>query len=75
MEEGFLPLYGMPGSNRTLATNITSRRQGERGTITRGKDIAISQFSMRAETRKDKYIHSSIGFSNYKRSRNNSKSY
>ena len=70
VEEGYLPLYGMPGSNRTLATNITSTRQGERGTITRGKDIAISQFSMRAETRKNKYIHSSIGFSNYKRSRN-----
>jgi DEAD/DEAH box helicase domain-containing protein len=72
VESGHLPLYGMPGSQRTLATNIASTKQGERGTITRGKEIAISQFSMRAETRKDKYIHSSIGFGNYRRGRKSS---
>ena len=70
VEWGYLPLYGMPGSNRELIIDITSRNDQE--TISRAKDIAISQFSMRAETRKDKYIHRAIGFANYKKSFNNS---
>lgn len=70
VEWGYLPLYGMPGSNRELILDITAR--SDQQTISRPKDIALSQFSMRAETRKDKYIHRAIGFANYKKSFNKS---
>ena len=70
VEWGYLPLYGMPGSNRELILDITAR--SDQQTISRAKEIALSQFSMRAETRKDKYIHRAIGFANYKKSFNKS---
>ena len=42
------------GCNRELILDITARSDEQ--TISRAKEIALSQFSMRAETRKDKYI-------------------
>ena len=62
IEWGYLPLYGLPGSDRSLIINPTSKNPA---TISKPKDFSLSQFSMGSETRKDKYIYKSIGLSNY----------
>ena len=62
IEWGYLPLYGLPGSDRSLIINPTSKNPA---TISKAKDFSLSQFSMGSETRKDKYIYKSIGLSNY----------
>ena len=62
IEWGYLPLYGMPGSDRSMILNPTSKNPK---TISKAKDFSLSQFSMGSETRKDKYIYKSIAVGNY----------
>ena len=59
---GYLPLYGLPGTERSLVLNVTKK---DPKTISKAKDYSLSQFSMGSETRKDKYLYKSIGISNH----------
>lgn len=61
-EWGYLPLYGLPGSDRSMIINATSKNPES---ISKDKDFSLSQFSMGSETRRDKYIYKSIGMSNH----------
>lgn len=62
IEWGYLPLYGLPGSDRSMILNLTKK---EPNSISKAKEFSLSQFSMGSETRKDKYLYRSIGISNY----------
>jgi DEAD/DEAH box helicase domain-containing protein len=61
---GYLPLYGMPGSDRHLILNPLADKDNLEF-VGRDKGQALSFYSMQSEIRKDKYIRRSIGIANH----------
>ena len=67
---GLLPGFGFPTRTRLLAYRKPSpgRDPFRDGVIQRDLDVAISQFAPRAETVKDRQVHTGAGFGRFERS-------
>lgn len=66
---GLLPMFGFPTRSRLLHTFYPSVKDWppKKNVIGRDLDIAVSQFAPRAQTVKDKAVHTAVGVVGYKR--------
>lgn len=65
-EASFLPMYGMPTSERILMHGIPAKNNKDRSepySISRNLELAITEFAPGAQKTKDKGVYRSIGFS------------
>ena len=61
-EYGFLPLYGLPSSQRGMILDI--EKSLSKDPITRSNELAITDFSPDSDYRRDKVVHTSAGIAN-----------
>lgn len=64
-ESSILPMFGMPTDERVLMHGLPSPNSDEMDPkiISRNLDLAITEFAPGAQKTKDKFVHTSIGFS------------
>lgn len=60
-QAGFLPLYGLPSSSRSLILDIFNPRNGDK--IDRSNELAIMEFSPDTNYRRDRKVHTSAAIS------------
>lgn len=60
-QSGFLPLYGLPSSSRSLILDIFNPRNGDK--IDRSNELAIMEFSPNTDYRRDRKVHTSAAIS------------
>lgn len=61
-EYGFLPLYGLPSSQRGMILDV--EKSLGKDPITRANELAITDFSPDSDYRRDKVVHTSAGIAN-----------